>query len=107
MVPAWQMKTASIRNFSFSYIILDHVLPVRNYWIIIIICACNNVITYFIIGKKKYDTNNHYTTLFSDLYTVSNEAFGKFTIERCWDIWLKECKEEFNKNDFLENNNEN
>ena len=93
-VTAWQMKTASIRDYSFSYVILYHVLPVRYYQIIIIVNAHNNLMTYFIIGKKKYDTNNQCTTLFSDVYTVSDETFGRFNIERCWDIWLKECKEE-------------
>ena len=44
--------------------------------------------------------------MFSDQCTVSDEAFGRFTIERCWDIWLKECKEELNKNDFSDNNND-
>lgn len=44
--------------------------------------------------------------MFSDLCTVSDEAFGKFTIERCWDIWLKECEEELNKNDFSDNNSD-
>ena len=57
----------------------------------------------FIIGKKKYDTNNQSTTLFYDLCTILDEAFGRFTIERCWDICLKECKEELNKNDFSDN----
>ena len=44
--------------------------------------------------------------MFSDLCTVSDEAFGKFTIERCWDIWLKECEEELNKNDFSDNSSD-
>ena len=44
--------------------------------------------------------------MFSDQCTVSDEAFGKFTIERCWDIWLKECEEELNKNDFLDNSSD-
>ena len=60
-------------------------------------------ITYFIIGKKKYDTNNQCTTLFSGLCTVSDETFGRLSIERCWDIWLKECKGELSRNDFSDN----
>ena len=63
------------------------------------------LITYFIIGKKKYNTNNQCATLFSDVCIVSDTAFGMFTIEICWDIWLKECKEELNKNEFSDNNN--
>ena len=62
--------------------------------------------TYFIIGKKKHDANNQCTTLFSDQCTVSDEAFGKFTIKRCWDTWLKEFKKELNKTDFLDNNSD-
>ena len=54
--------------------------------------------SFHIIGKKKYDTKNQCTTLFSDQCTVSDEAFGRFTIERCWDIWLRKCKVELNKN---------
>ena len=65
--------------------------------------AHNNLITYFIIGKKEHDTNKQCTTLISDLCTVLDEAFGRFIIERCWDIWFKECKEELNKNDFSYN----
>ena len=34
-----------------------------------------------------------------DPCTVSDEALGRFTIERCWDIWLK-------KNDFSDNNSD-
>ena len=45
MVTAWQMKTARMRDFSFFYVILDHVLPVQYYGIVIIINARNNLIT--------------------------------------------------------------
>ena len=30
--------------------------------------------------------------MFSDICTVSDEAFGRLTIERCWDSWLSECQ---------------
>ena len=69
----------------------------------------NKLFTYLIIGKKKYDTRNQCTSLFSDQRTVSDEALGRFTIERyerCWNNWLKECKEELNKNDCSDNNSD-
>ena len=62
---------------------------------------------YCVIGKKKDDTKNQRTILFSDLCTVSDEAFGRFSIERCWDVWLKECKEECSKNNSSDINNNN
>ena len=44
--------------------------------------------------------------MFHDQCTVIDKEFGKFTIERCWDIWLKECKEDLNLNDFSDNNSD-
>ena len=64
------------------------------------------LISSHIQGKKKYDTNNQCATLFSRLCSVSDEAFGRFTIEKCWDIWLKEWKEELNKNNFWDSDSD-
>ena len=30
--------------------------------------------------------------MFSDICTVLDELFGRFTNERCWHIWLNECQ---------------
>ena len=49
---------------------------------------------------------NQSTILFSDLCTVSDEVFGRFTIERCLDVWWKKNKEKLNKNDFSDNNSD-
>ena len=44
-------------------------------------------------GKKKFDKKQQCSVLFSDICTVSDEAFGRLTIERCWDTWTKECEQ--------------
>ena len=44
-------------------------------------------------GKKKFDKKKQCSVLFSDICTVSDEAFGRLTIERCWDTWTKECEQ--------------
>ena len=44
--------------------------------------------------------------MFSDQCTISDEVFGRFIIERYWDVWLKECKKESYKNDFSDNNSD-
>ena len=75
------MKTASMIDFSFSCVILDHLLLVINYWIIIIVFPHNSLIIYCIIGKKKHDTKNQRTILFSDLCTVSDKAFGRLALK--------------------------
>ena len=30
--------------------------------------------------------------IFPDICTVLDDAFGRLTIERCWDTWLNECQ---------------
>jgi len=40
-----------------------------------------------VAGKKKYSEKIMGQKLFSDIATVSDEAFVYFTIERCWNSW--------------------
>ena len=102
-VTAWQMIIASIRDFSFFHVILDHVLLVRYYGIVIIDNARNYLITYFIIGKKSMiqTINVQHCFLINVLYQMRH-----LVSLQCWDIWLKECKEELNKTDFSDNNSD-
>ena len=41
-----------------------------------------------IVGHKYFNTELRCKNNFSDSCTVSDEAFGRFTLERCWDSWL-------------------
>ena len=45
-----------------------------------------------LVGHKKYNQHMKSKFLFSKVCTVSDEAFGKFTLERCWESWLSEMK---------------
>ena len=49
-------------------------------------------IFYLFSVKKKFDKKKQCLVLFSDICTVSDEAFGRLTIERCWDTWTNECE---------------
>ena len=41
-----------------------------------------------IVGHKYFNTELRCKNNFSDSCTVSDEAFGRFTLERCWESWL-------------------
>ena len=43
--------------------------------------------------------------MFSDSCTISDAAFGRFTIERCWEIWRRECDQELSQNISIDKNN--
>ena len=101
MITVWQMKIIFFFFIHFGSRIAGKIL-LNNYH-----CSMHALTLSCILSKvRKYDTKNQCTILFSDQCTVSDEAFGRFTIERFWDIWLKECKEELNKNDFVDNNSD-
>ena len=87
------MKT-NIKDFSIFCIILDHVLPVCIAYAcdILYMCYINKYLKYIYTGKKKFDKKKQCIQIFSDICTVSDEAFGRLTIERCWDTWLTECQ---------------
>lgn len=40
------------------------------------------------VGHKKYNKEQRAIKTFSEVCTVSDEAFGRFTLERCWDSWM-------------------
>ena len=44
------------------------------------------------IQVRKIDKKKQCIQIFSDICTVSDEAFGSLTIKRCWDTWLNECQ---------------
>ena len=39
------------------------------------------------VNHKEYNILVQANSLFSDVATISDEAFGYFTLERCWDSW--------------------
>ena len=41
------------------------------------------------VNHKEYSILVQANSLFSEVATVSDEAFGYFTLERCWDSWRK------------------
>ena len=41
-----------------------------------------------ITGHKKYSVIRQSLHVFSDVASVSDEAFGIFTLKRCWDSWM-------------------
>ena len=41
-----------------------------------------------ITGHKKYSIIRQSLHVFSDVASVSDEAFGIFTLKRCWDSWM-------------------
>ena len=41
-----------------------------------------------ITGHKKYSVIKQALHVFSDVASVSDEAFGIFTLKRCWDSWM-------------------
>ena len=41
-----------------------------------------------IVGHKKYSIIRQSRDVFSDVASVSDEAFGIFTLKRCWDSWM-------------------
>ena len=41
-----------------------------------------------ISGYKKYCKIKQGMHIFSDVASVSDEAFGIFTLKRCWDSWM-------------------
>ena len=41
-----------------------------------------------ITGYKKYSEIKQGMHVFSDVASVSDEAFGIFTLKRCWDLWM-------------------
>lgn len=43
-----------------------------------------------IAEASKYNDNKKKQVMFQDSCTTSDEAFGIFTLERCWDTWMKE-----------------
>ena len=43
-----------------------------------------------IAEASKYNDNKKKLVMFQDSCTTSDEAFGVFTLERCWDTWMKE-----------------
>ena len=49
-----------------------------------------------IVGHKLFNNQLKCQTLFSDVATVSDEAFAKFTLERCWESWLSGVLQENN-----------
>ena len=40
------------------------------------------------VGHRKYNKEQRAIKTFSEVCTVSDEAFGRFTLERCWDSWM-------------------
>ena len=40
-----------------------------------------------ITGYKKYSKIKQGMHIFSDVASVSDEAFGNFTLQQCWDTW--------------------
>ena len=41
------------------------------------------------VNHKEYSILVQANSLFSEVATISDEAFGYFTLERCWDSWQK------------------
>ena len=54
-------------------------------------CCIHKYLKY--IHRLKIDKKKQYTLAFSEICTVSDEAFGRLTIERCQDTWSNKCKD--------------
>ena len=57
-----------------------------------------------IAEASKFNDKCKKISMFQDCCTTSDEAFGIFTIERCWDTWTKEMvqgKDKIQKNDSI------
>ena len=50
------------------------------------------------VGHKHFNKNMKSKFAFSKVCTVSDEAFGKFTLERCWESWMSEMEQNENPN---------
>ena len=54
-----------------------------------------------IVGHKFFNEDVKRDVIFSSTCTVSDEAYGRFTLERCWDSWLSTCNKKNNPNAFI------
>ena len=43
-----------------------------------------------ITGYKKYRKIKQCMHVFSDVASISDEAFGNFTLKQCWDSWMSD-----------------
>ena len=54
-----------------------------------------------LIGHKYFNDQMKSKYNFSKVCTVSDEAFGMFTLERCWESWLSEMKRATNPQEIV------
>ena len=91
-----EMYTRSKRDISFQKIFTkDFVCGLQE-------CNKDHLFTFMdyfgqaIVGHKFFSNQMKCQTIFSDVATVSDEAYAKFTLERCWESWLSGVLQEKN-----------